>query len=54
MLYAKALGEGLLPKSFPDAVEDATEVFANECERIMKIFGSTGKASPKKVKSNET
>ncbi|GBE87003.1 ketose-bisphosphate aldolase [Sparassis latifolia] len=42
--YAKALAEGLQTKSFPDAVEDATEVFAGVCERFFKVFGSEGKA----------
>ncbi|PPQ82795.1 hypothetical protein CVT25_009284 [Psilocybe cyanescens] len=47
-LYAKALGEGLLSKPFPEAVENATEVFTKECERFMTIFGSTEKAGSAK------
>jgi len=43
-LYAKSLGEGLLSKPFPEAVEDATEVFAKSCDRFFKLFGSAGKA----------
>ncbi|THU80438.1 aldolase [Dendrothele bispora CBS 962.96] len=31
-------------KPFPDAIEEATEVFAGVCERMMKVFGSVGKA----------
>lgn len=42
--YAKALSEGLATKPFPDAQEDATEVFAQHCEKWFKIFGSAGKA----------
>ncbi|PPQ68903.1 hypothetical protein CVT26_001840 [Gymnopilus dilepis] len=42
--YAKALGEGLLSKPFPQAVEDATEVFAKNCDRFFTLFGSAGKA----------
>ncbi|KAF9483706.1 aldolase [Pholiota conissans] len=42
--YAKALGEGLLSKPFPDAVENATEVFIEACSRFFTVFGSAGKA----------
>ncbi|KAF8654832.1 hypothetical protein AX16_003352 [Volvariella volvacea WC 439] len=42
--YAKALSEGLKTKSFPEAVEEATEVLAKICERFFELFGSTGKA----------
>jgi len=42
--YAKALAAGLQSKPFPDAVEEATEVFAGVCERFMTLFGSEGKA----------
>ncbi|EGO03100.1 hypothetical protein SERLA73DRAFT_176616 [Serpula lacrymans var. lacrymans S7.3] len=42
--YAKQLAIGLQTKSFPEAVEEATEVFASVCERFMKLFGSAGKA----------
>ncbi|KDR72895.1 hypothetical protein GALMADRAFT_142607 [Galerina marginata CBS 339.88] len=42
--YAKALGQNLLSKPFPDAVEDATEVFAKNCDRFFTLFGSSGKA----------
>ncbi|KAF9267218.1 aldolase [Marasmius fiardii PR-910] len=43
-LYVKALAAGLQSKPFPDAVEEATEVFAAVCERFIKLFGSDGKA----------
>ncbi|KAF9467684.1 ketose-bisphosphate aldolase [Collybia nuda] len=43
-VYAKRLGESLLSKPFPDAVEEATEVFANSCDRFFRLFGSAGKA----------
>ncbi|KAJ6618006.1 aldolase [Mycena sp. CBHHK59/15] len=42
--YAKALASGLAEKPFPDAVEDATEVFAKVCDRFFKLFDSAGKA----------
>lgn len=42
--YAKHLGESLLSKPFPDAVEEATEVFAKVCDRFFTLFGSAGKA----------
>ncbi|KAF8907037.1 aldolase [Gymnopilus junonius] len=42
--YAKTLGEGLLSKPFPDAVESATEIFMKSCDRFFKLFGSAGKA----------
>ncbi|KAF9005098.1 ketose-bisphosphate aldolase [Cyathus striatus] len=42
--YAKKLGESLLTKPFPEAVEEATEVFAQVCERFFHLFGSSGKA----------
>ncbi|KAJ7223156.1 aldolase [Mycena pura] len=42
--YAKALAAGLQTKAFPDAVEEATEVFASVCDRFFKLFGSAGKA----------
>ncbi|KAF5375940.1 hypothetical protein D9615_008273 [Tricholomella constricta] len=42
--YAKALGEGLLAKPFPEAQEAATEAFAAACERFFTLFGSVGKA----------
>jgi fructose-bisphosphate aldolase class II len=29
---------------FPDVQEEATEAFAAECERFMKLLGSAGKA----------
>jgi fructose-bisphosphate aldolase class II len=28
----------------PEAIEEATEVFAAVCERFFKLFGSAGKA----------
>jgi len=42
--YAKALVAGLQTKPFPEAVEEATEVFARECDRFLILFGSAGKA----------
>ncbi|KAJ7086466.1 aldolase [Mycena belliarum] len=42
--YAKALAESLQTKPFPDAVEDATEVFAKVCDRFIRLFDSMGKA----------
>ncbi|KDQ49995.1 hypothetical protein JAAARDRAFT_142624 [Jaapia argillacea MUCL 33604] len=42
--YAKALAAGLQSKPFPDAVEEATEVFAKVCERFFNVFQSVGKA----------
>ncbi|TFK38427.1 aldolase [Crucibulum laeve] len=42
--YAKKLGEGLLSKPFPDAVEEATDVFEKVCGRFFTLFGSAGKA----------
>ncbi|KAJ7675431.1 aldolase [Mycena rosella] len=42
--YAKALAEGLQTKPFPEAVDDATEVFAKVCDRFIKLFNSAGKA----------
>ncbi|KAF5390957.1 hypothetical protein D9757_003962 [Collybiopsis confluens] len=31
-------------KPFPDAIEEATEVFARSCDRFMELFGSKGRA----------
>ncbi|KAI0775508.1 aldolase [Trametes elegans] len=42
--YAKILAEGLQTKPFPDAVQDATKVFEDVCERFFTLFGSAGKA----------
>ena len=42
--YAKTLGSGLQSKSFPEAVEESTEVFAKVCERFFDVLGSSGKA----------
>ena len=42
--YQEALSKALAAKPMPDAIEDATEVFAQKCEGFMKIFGSAGKA----------
>ncbi|KAI0351448.1 aldolase [Trametes cingulata] len=42
--YAKKLAEGLQSKPFPDAVEEATKVFEDVCERFFKLFGSAGRA----------
>ncbi|KAJ7641465.1 aldolase [Roridomyces roridus] len=42
--YVKALTEGLQTKPFPDAADEATEVFAKVCDRFIVLFGSAGKA----------
>ncbi|KAF8237298.1 aldolase [Tricholoma matsutake] len=42
--YVKKLADGLQTMPFPDAVEEATEVFAKACERLLILFGSAGKA----------
>jgi len=42
--YVASLAKGLQEKSFPEAVDDATAVFASVCERFFKLFGSAGKA----------
>ena len=42
--YVEALHTGLASKPFPEAQEDATEVFAKNCEKFFKLFGSEGKA----------
>ncbi|KAF8147803.1 aldolase [Mycena galopus ATCC 62051] len=42
--YAKALAEALQTKPFPEAVEDATEVFSKVCDRFFEVFHSAGKA----------
>ncbi|KXN91321.1 Putative fructose-bisphosphate aldolase [Leucoagaricus sp. SymC.cos] len=42
--YSKALSEKLQTKPMPEAIEEATEVFAKVCERFFALFGSTGKA----------
>ena len=42
--YVKALVAGLHTKPFPDAAEEATEVFAKVCDRFFDLFGSSGKA----------
>ncbi|OZJ04491.1 hypothetical protein BZG36_02666 [Bifiguratus adelaidae] len=42
--YVKTLSIALESKPFPDAVEEATEVFAKVCERFMTLFHSAGKA----------
>ncbi|KAF7297164.1 Aldolase [Mycena indigotica] len=42
--YAKALAAGLQTKPFPDAVEEATDIFAGVCDRFIQLFGSAGKA----------
>ncbi|TRM66703.1 ketose-bisphosphate aldolase [Schizophyllum amplum] len=42
--YAKALGTALLSKSFPEAIDEATEAFTNVCLRFFKLLGSEGKA----------
>ena len=38
------LSKGLATKPLPDAIEDAIEVMAKECERFIKLLGSEGKA----------
>ena len=42
--YGTALSVALQTKPFPDAVEEATEVFARVCDRFIELFGSKGKA----------
>jgi fructose-bisphosphate aldolase class II len=42
--YVAALSKGLATKPFPEATEEATEVFAKTTERMLKLFGSAGKA----------
>ncbi|EIW66298.1 hypothetical protein TREMEDRAFT_65569 [Tremella mesenterica DSM 1558] len=42
--YVETLGQGLLSRPFPEAMEEATEAFAKECERLFHLFGSAGKA----------
>ncbi|EIM86071.1 aldolase [Stereum hirsutum FP-91666 SS1] len=42
--YAKTLAAGLQSKPFPDAVEEATEVFAKVCDRFFVLFESKDKA----------
>ena len=42
--YAKKLAEGLQTKTFPEAVDDATEVFEGVCARFFELFGAAGKA----------
>lgn len=37
-------GKGFPDTPFPDVQEEATEAFAAECERFMKLLGSSGKA----------
>lgn len=37
-------GEKFPETPFPDVQEEATEAFAAECERFMKLLGSSGKA----------
>lgn len=42
--YVESLTAGLKSKPFPDAVEEATEVFARVCDRFFILFDSVGKA----------
>ncbi|KAK0473573.1 aldolase [Armillaria novae-zelandiae] len=42
--YVESLTAGLKSKPFPDAVEEATEVFAKVCDRFFVLFDSVGKA----------
>ncbi|KAF8633115.1 hypothetical protein AX15_001498 [Amanita polypyramis BW_CC] len=42
--YVETFSQGLTQKPFPDAIEEATEVFAGVCERLFTLFGSAGKA----------
>lgn len=42
--YIENLCEGLKTKPMPEAIEDATEVVINECEKLFKLFGCIGKA----------
>ncbi|THH19141.1 hypothetical protein EW146_g1971 [Bondarzewia mesenterica] len=43
-VYVKSLASALQTKPFPDAIEEATEVFAGVCDRFFEVFGSKGKA----------
>ncbi|KAJ7262731.1 aldolase [Mycena haematopus] len=42
--YAKALAASLQTMPFPEAVEEATEVFSQVCDRFFELFRSVGKA----------
>jgi fructose-bisphosphate aldolase class II len=42
--YVQALTKALVTKPFPEATEEATEVFAKTTERFLTLFGSAGKA----------
>lgn len=42
--YAEALSKALAGTPFPEATEEATEVFAENCAKFFKLFGSEGKA----------
>lgn len=42
--YVKSLVAGLQDKPFPDAVEDATEIFSKSCDRFFALFSSVNKA----------
>ncbi|CDO72055.1 hypothetical protein BN946_scf184943.g90 [Trametes cinnabarina] len=42
--YAKKLAESLQSKPFPDAVDEAVQVFVDVCDRFFHLFGSAGKA----------
>ena len=41
---AETFGAKVPDTPFPDVQEAATEAFAAECERFMKLLGSAGKA----------
>ncbi|KIK57444.1 hypothetical protein GYMLUDRAFT_46326 [Collybiopsis luxurians FD-317 M1] len=42
--YLETFTASIQSKPFPDAIEEATEVFAKSCDRFMELFGSKGKA----------
>jgi fructose-bisphosphate aldolase class II len=43
--YLERLYKGIQAEEpLPDVIEAATEMFAGECERFMRLFGSAGKA----------
>ncbi|KAL7422850.1 hypothetical protein Q5752_002146 [Cryptotrichosporon argae] len=42
--YAETLSKSLATKPFPDAVDDAMAAFQKEAERMIVLFGSSGKA----------
>ncbi|KAF8642449.1 hypothetical protein AX16_009489 [Volvariella volvacea WC 439] len=43
-IYANTLATEMRDKNLPDAIENATEILAGECDKYFKLFGSAGKA----------